>query len=106
MIMRSALLFGAAVSFAAYLALANARRLARVSEFASRIPRSSLAVFFAFALVATLCAQKSGTNAPPRGSVEWRVESVELRDGQSHNSTLSTFNSQFRLDSGFTLRLN
>ena len=57
-----AVLVGAAVSFAAYLALANARRLARVSEFASRIPRSSLAVFLAFALVATLCAQKGGTN--------------------------------------------
>ena len=40
------------------------------------------------------------TNAPPRGaSVEWKVESVELRSGQSYNSTLSTFNSQFRLES-------
>ena len=51
------------------------------------------------------------TNAPPRGasgecrvesvkeSVECKVESVELRNGQSYNSTLSTFNSPFRLES-------
>ena len=38
------------------------------------------------------------TNAPPRGGAECKVESVELRSGQSYNSALSTFNSQFRLE--------
>ena len=65
------------------------------------------AAFVFFAAIATLFAQK--TNSPPRGgSVELRVEnekcrveSVELRGGQSHNSTLYNINSQlpFRLES-------
>ena len=60
---------GAAVSFAAYLLLANRRRIARVSEFVSRIPRSSLSVFLAAVLIATVCAQKPDvTNAPPNGA--------------------------------------
>ena len=61
-------LVGAAVSFAAWVFLVNRRRLARVPEFVSRIPRSSLSVFLAFALVATGVAQKGGTNAPPNGA--------------------------------------
>ena len=57
------------MSFAAWLVLVNRRRIARVSEFVSRIPRSSLSVFLAFALAATLCAQKQGgTNSPPNGA--------------------------------------
>ena len=62
-------LVGAAVSFAAWVFLVNKQRLARVPEFISRIPRSSLSVFLAAAFVATLCAQKpDGTNAPPNGA--------------------------------------
>ena len=52
-------LFGAAASFAAYLALANARHIARVSDALAKIPRAHLAAFLAFALVATLCAQNA-----------------------------------------------
>ena len=61
-------LVGAAVSFAAWVFLVNKGRIARVSEFISRIPRSSLSVFLAFAIVATGVAQKGGTNAPPNGA--------------------------------------
>ena len=61
-------LVGAAVSFAVCLVAANLLRIARVSEFVSRIPRSSLSVFLAAVLIATVCAQKpDGTNAPPNG---------------------------------------
>ena len=60
-------LAGAAVSFAAWVFLVNRRWIARVPEFVSRIPRSSLSVFLAFAIVATGVAQKGGTNAPPNG---------------------------------------
>ena len=96
-------LVGAAASFAAYLALRYAQRIARASDWLVRVPRSRLAAFLLFAAVATVCAQKGGnTNEPPSGGVELRVESVELRGGQSHGSTLSTFNSQFRLDSVVT----
>ena len=61
-------LVGAAVSFAAWVFLVNKGRIARVPEFISRIPRSSLSVFLAFAIVATSVAQKGGTNAPPNGA--------------------------------------
>jgi hypothetical protein len=62
-------LVGAAVSFAAYLALRHARRIACVSDWLVRVHRSHLAAFLAFAIVATLCAQKQGgTNAPPNGA--------------------------------------
>ena len=75
----------AAASFAAYLALANARRIARASDWLTHVPRPRLAAFLAFALVAMIHAQKSGTNAPPRGSVagsvECRVGNVELNGG-------------------------
>ena len=61
-------LFGAAAAFALYLAIAYARHIARVSDALAKIPRAHLAAFLAFALVATLCAQKpGGTNAPPNG---------------------------------------
>ena len=61
-------LVGAAVSFAAWVFLVNRWWIARVPEFISRIPRSSLSVFLAFAIVATGVAQKGGTNAPPNGA--------------------------------------
>ena len=47
-IVHSALLLGAAVSFAAYLALRHARRITRASDWLVRIPRSRLAAFLAF----------------------------------------------------------
>ena len=53
-------LVGAAVSFAAYLALRHARRIARVSDWLVRVPRSHLAAFALFAAIATVCAQKRG----------------------------------------------
>ena len=88
-----AVLVCAAASFVAYLAMRHARRIARASDWLTHVPRPRLAAFLAFALVAMIHAQKSGTNAPLRGA------SVELRGGQSYNSTLSTFNSQFLLES-------
>ena len=64
-----AVLVGAAAAFALYLAIAYARHIARVSDALAKIPRAHLAAFLAFALVATLCAQKpGGTNAPPNGA--------------------------------------
>ena len=59
---------GAAVSLALYFGLKHARRLALVSEFVSRIPRPRLAAFLAFALVATLCAQKQGGTYPTQNA--------------------------------------
>ena len=44
-------LVGAAVSFAAYLALRHTRRIARVSDWLVRIPRSHLAAFLLFAAI-------------------------------------------------------
>ena len=117
-------LVGAAVSFAAWVFLVNKQRIARVPDFISRIPRSSLSVFLAFAIVATSVAQKGGTNAPPNGAsppqmlppsggnVELRMENVELRNlsplienEQFHNSPFYILHSQlspqfpFRLES-------
>ena len=67
-------LVGAAVSFALYLAMRHTRRIACVSDWLVRVPRSRLAAFLAFALVATLSAQKGGnTNEPPRGASSPRV---------------------------------
>ena len=64
-----AVLACAAASFALYLAIAYARLLARATAALAKIPRARLAVFLAFALVATLSAQKQGgTNAPPNGA--------------------------------------
>lgn len=51
-------LVGAAVSFAAYLAMRYARRIARASDWLTHVPRPRLAVFLAFALVAMMYAQK------------------------------------------------
>ena len=74
-------ILGAAASLALCLALKHARRLALVSEYVSRIPRPRLAAFLAFALVATLCAQKQGgTNAPPQGASPQQGGNVELHD--------------------------
>ena len=53
-------LAGAAISFAAYFALRYARRIACVSDWLLRIPRSHLAAFLLFAAIATVCAQKRG----------------------------------------------
>ena len=44
-----AVLAGAAVSFAAYLAMRHARRIACVSDWLVRVPRSRLAAFLLFA---------------------------------------------------------
>ena len=106
-------LVGAAVSFAAWVFLVNRWWIARVPEFISRIPRSSLSVFLAFAIVATGVAQKGGTNAPPNGAsppqmvppgggnVELKIENVELRnfpslieEEQHHNSPFYILHSQ------------
>ena len=93
-------LVGASVFSVAWVVLVNRGRLAQAAEFVSRLPRSGVAVFLFFAAIATVCAQKSGTNAPLRGaSVELKVESGELESGPPHNSTLYTLNSQFLLDS-------
>ena len=62
-------LVGAAASFAAYLALRYAQRIARASDWLVRVPRSRLAAFLAFAAIATVCAQKRGIG----------IENVELR---------------------------
>ena len=98
-------LAGAAVMFSAWLAITGGRWLTR----AMAAIRPYLAAFVIFTFIAMNYAQKpGGTNdppqgaSPPMGSLELRVESVELRSGQSYNSTLSTFNSQFRLDSVVT----
>ena len=100
-------LVGATVLSAAWLAITGVRWLTR----AMAAIRPYLAAFVIFTFVAMNYAQKpGGTNAPLCGasveliekSVECRVESVELRSGQSYNSTLYTLNSQFRLDSVVT----
>jgi len=64
------------------------------------------AVFVFFAAIATLSAQKSGTNSPPRGgNVELRMENVELRNvshlvesEQIHHSPFSILHSQLSID--------
>ena len=73
-VLHSALLAGAAVSFAAYLAMRHARRIARASDWLTHVPRPRLAAFLAFALVAMMYAQKSGTNGMARmGNAELRT---------------------------------
>ena len=69
-------LVGAAVSFAAYLALRHARRIACVSDWLVRVHRSHLAAFLLFAAIATVCAQKGGMGI---GNGELRMENVEFR---------------------------
>ena len=61
-------LVGVAVFSIAWLMLISRGRVARTAEFVLRTPRSHLAAFLTFAIVATLCAQKpGGTNSPPNG---------------------------------------
>ena len=55
-------LVGAAAFSVAWVVLVNRGRLAQAAEFVSRLPRSGVAVFLFFAAIATVCAQKSGTN--------------------------------------------
>ena len=75
-------LVGASVFSVAWVVLVNRGRLAQAAEFVSRLPRSGVAVFLFFAAIATVCAQKSGTNEPPRsGNAELRIENAELRMG-------------------------
>ena len=59
-------LVGAAGFFALYLALRCARQIADIADALAKIHRAHLAVFLAFTLVATLCAQKGATNSPPQ----------------------------------------
>ncbi|MBO7683533.1 MAG: hypothetical protein J6T51_02265, partial [Kiritimatiellae bacterium] len=74
-------LVGAAVLFAAWVYLASRRRIARAAEAVAKVPRSSIAAFLAFALVATGVAQKQGgTNAPPNGASPPQMMGV-LRQG-------------------------
>ena len=61
-------LVGAAFFFALYLALRCARQIADIADALAKIHRAHLAVFLAFTLVATLCAQKGATNSPPQGA--------------------------------------
>ena len=62
-VLTNAALAGAAVLFAAWFVLANRGRIARAADRLVRIPRPRLAAFLFFAAVATLSAQKGGTNA-------------------------------------------
>ena len=101
-------LVGAAVSFTAWAVLANRRRIARVSEFVSRIPRSSLSMFLAFALVATLCAQKQGGTNELLRTTE-HTEYTKRADGEvamrsGSNSVCSVYSvvDQYRLESVVT----
>ena len=73
-------LAGAAVSFAAYLALRHARRIACVSDWLVRVHRSHLAAFLLFAAIATVCAQKSG-NTNGVGQVEGGTNGVQMVGG-------------------------
>ena len=101
-------LVGAAVLFAAWLAITGGRWLAR--QLAAIRPY--LAAFLVSTFVAMNYAQKADTNEPPRGaSVELRVESVKWKvenggvvaagDSTILHSTLSTLHS-FRLESETT----
>ena len=54
-------LAGAAASFSAWLVLANRRRIARAADALAKMSRPRIAAFLAFAAIATVCAQKSGT---------------------------------------------
>jgi len=103
-ILTGIVVFCAALSLAASIAIAHWRRITAALDWLNRIPRLHLAAFLLFATVATLSAQK--TNAPPlRGaSVELRNLPHLVETEQFHNSTLYTLNSQlpqfpFRLES-------
>ena len=75
-----AVLAGAAVSFAAYLAMRHARRIACVSDWLVRVHRSHLAAFLLFAAIATVCAQKGG-NTNGVGQVEGGTNGVQMVGG-------------------------
>ena len=62
-ILTGIVVFCAAVSLAASIAIAHWRRITAAMDSLARIPRQHLAAFLLFATVATLSAQK--TNAPP-----------------------------------------
>ena len=68
-------LVGVAVLFAAWAAIVGGRWMAR--QLAAIRPY--LAAFLVFTLVAMNYAQKSGTNEPPRGASNDRVESFDGR---------------------------
>ena len=61
-------LVGAALMFAAWVVLANRRRIACAADALAKISRARIAAFFVFVAIATVCAQKpGGTNDPPQG---------------------------------------
>ena len=74
-------LVGAAVSSVAWVVLVNRGRLAQAAEFLSRIPRSSVAAFLFFAAIATVCAQKSGTNGLMRTTEHAETAVAGTEDG-------------------------
>ena len=75
-------LAGAAVSLAAWLVLAYGRWLLFAAYALAKVPRSRLAAFLAFVLVATVVAQKpQGTNSPPQGASLPSGENMESRIG-------------------------
>ena len=62
-------LVGAAVLFAAWLALWCRGCFVRAADAIARVSRARLAAFLFFVAVATVCAQKpGGTNNPPQGA--------------------------------------
>ena len=61
-------LVGAAVLFAAWLVLRYRGCLARATAALAKVSRARLAAFLFFVAIATVCAQKSGTNEPPQGA--------------------------------------
>ena len=66
-------LVGAAATSVAWVLLINRGRMARVANRIAKTSRSAIAAFLFFAAIATVCAQKSGTNEPPRGASSPRV---------------------------------
>ena len=74
-------LVGAAVFSVAWVVLVNRGRLAQAAEFVSRIPRSSVAAFLFFAAIATVCAQKSGTNGLMRTTEHAETAVAGTEDG-------------------------
>ena len=66
-------LVGAAATSVAWVMLINRGRMARAADRIAKTSRSAVAAFLFFAAIATVCAQKSGTNEPPRGASSPRV---------------------------------
>ena len=90
-------LVGAAVSFAAYLALRHARRIACVSDWLVRVHRSHLAAFLLFAAIATVCAQKGG-NTNGVGQVEGGTNGVQMVGGGT--GMMGIENGELRMENG------